>query len=48
MTYMTFQEEIEHLGELSCELWNLNGIVLKFGEGGRLGKGGDMVNHENS
>ena len=30
------------------ELGKLNGIQLEFGEGGRLGKGGHMANHENT
>ena len=30
------------------ELGKLNGIQLKFGEGGRLGKGGHMANHEHT
>ena len=28
------------------DLGNLNGLQLKFGEVGRLGKGGHMENHE--
>ena len=44
MTYLTFQVEIEHPRELSCDLRKLNGILLKFGEGRRLGKGGHMEN----
>ena len=43
---MTCQVEIYHPRELSCELGKLNGLQLKFGEGGRLGKGGHMANHE--
>ena len=46
MTYMTFQFEIEHPGELSCELGKLNRFLLKLGEDGRLGKGGHMENLE--
>ena len=30
------------------EFGNLNGLQLKFGEGGRLGKGGHMANHEHT
>ena len=46
MTYMRCQVKIEHPRELSCELGKLNGLQLKFGEGGRLGKGGHMGNIE--
>ena len=45
---MTCQVEIEHPRELSCELGKLNGLLLKFGEGGRLGKGGHMENNEHT
>ena len=48
MTYMKFQVEIEHPRYLSCELRKLNGLQLKFGEGGRLGKGGHMENIEHT
>ena len=48
MKYMKFQVEIEHPIELSCELRKLNGLQLEFGEGGRLGKGGHMANHEHT
>ena len=37
LTYMTFQVEIYHPIELLCDFWKLNGLLLKFGEGGRLG-----------
>ena len=30
------------------DLANLNGLQLKFGEGGRLGKGGHMANIEHT
>ena len=30
------------------DLGKLNGLQLKFGEGGRLGKGGHMENHEHT
>ena len=30
------------------DLANLNGLQLKFGEGGRLGKGGHMANNEHT
>ena len=46
MTYLTCQVEIEHPRGCSCELGKLNGLLLKLGEDGRLGKGGDMENHE--
>ena len=45
---MTFQVKIEHPRELSCDLGKLNGILLEFWEGGRLGKGGHMQNHEHT
>ena len=48
ITYLTFQVEIEHPSGLSCDLGMLNGLQLKFGEGGRLGKGGHMENHEHT
>ena len=48
LTYMTCQVKIEHPFGISCDLGKLNGIQLKFGEGGRLGKGGHMANHENT
>ena len=44
MTYLKFQFEIEHRRGLSCELGKLNGLLLKLGEDGRLGKGGHMEN----
>ena len=43
---MTCQVEIEHPIGFSCEFWKLNGFPLKFGEDGRLGKGGHMENLE--
>ena len=46
LTYMTCQVEIYHPMELSCDFWNLNEILLKFLEGGRLGKRGHMSIHE--
>ena len=46
LTYMTCQVEIYHLIELSCEFGILNGILLKFGEGERIGKRGHMSIHE--
>ena len=46
--YLTCQVEIEHPRELSCELRELNGLLLEFGEGGRLGKGGHMANLEHT
>ena len=48
MTYMTCQVGIDHPRDLWSKLGNLNGIQLKFGEGGRLGKGGHMENHEHT
>ena len=48
MTYLTCQVEIDHPIELSYELGNLNRLLLKFGEGGRLGKGGHMENNEHT
>ena len=48
MKYMTIQGEIYHTIELSCDFGNLNGFPLKLGEGGRLGKGGHMENHEHT
>ena len=32
----------------SCELGKLNRILLKYGEDGKLGKGGHMENHEHT
>ena len=46
LTYMTCQVEIYHPIEISCEFGNLNGLLLKFGEGGRLRKRGHMSIHE--
>ena len=46
MTYLTFQFEIENPRVLSCDLEKLNGLLLKLGEDGRLGKGGHMENLE--
>ena len=46
--YMTCQVEIYHPRELSYDFGNLNGLLLEFGEGGRLGKGGHMENHEHT
>ena len=48
MTYLTFQVKIYHPIDLSCEFGNLNGLLLKFGEGGRLGKRGHMSIHEHT
>ena len=48
MTYLTCQVEIDHPRELSCELGKLNGLLLEFGEGGSLRKGGHMANHEHT
>ena len=48
MTYQTCQVKIEHPIGLSCELEKLNGLLLKLGEDGRLGKGGHMENHEHT
>ena len=48
LTYLACQVEIDHPREISCELGKLNGIQLEFEEGGRLGKGGHMENHENT
>ena len=48
MTYQTCIVEIENPRDLSCDLGKLNGLQLKFGEGGRLGKGGHMANHEHT
>ena len=48
MTYLTCQVEIEHPRGLSCDFGKLNGLLLEFGEGGRLGKGGHMENHEHT
>ena len=45
---MKCKVEIKHPRELSCELNKLNGLQLKFGEGGSLGKGGHMENHEHT
>ena len=36
LTYITYQVEIYHPIEFSCEFWKLNWILLKFGEDGRL------------
>ena len=46
LTYLTCQFKIEHPRDLSCELGKLNGLLLEFGEGGRLGNGGHMENPE--
>ena len=46
LTYLTCQVEIEHPRELSCESEKPNGFLLKLGEDGSLGKGGDMENIE--
>ena len=46
MTYMTCQVEINHPRDLSCEFGKLNGLLLKFGEGGRIGKKGHMSINE--
>ena len=48
MTYMTWHVKIENPMGLSCDLRKLNGLQLEFGEGGRLGKGGHMENHEHT
>ena len=48
MTYMTFQVEIYHPIELSCDFGKLNGLLLKFGEDGKLGKRGHMSIHEHT
>ena len=48
MKSMTFQVEICHPIELSCEFRKLNGLLLKFGEGGRLGKRGHISIHEHT
>ena len=48
LTYMTYQVEIYHPIELSYYFWKLNGLLLKFGEGGRLGKRGHMSIHEHT
>ena len=48
MTYITFKVEIEHPIGLSCELGKLNGLLLEFGKGVRLGKGGHMANHDHT
>ena len=48
MIYMTLYFEIYHPIDLSCEFGKLNGLLLKFGEGGRLGKRGHMSIHENT
>ena len=48
MTYMTCQVKIYHPIELSCDFWKLNGLLLKFGEGGRQGKRGHMSIHEHT
>ena len=45
---MTFQVEIYHPIDLSCDFGKLNGFLLKFGEGGRLGKRGHMSIHEHT
>ena len=45
---MTFKVEVENPSGLSCDFGKLNGLQLKFGEGGRLGKGGHMENHEHT
>ena len=44
MTYLTCEFKIEHPRGLSCELWKLNGFLLKLGEDGRLGKEEHMEN----
>ena len=43
---MTCQVEIENPRDISCDLRNLNGFLLKLGEDGRLGKGSHMENIE--
>ena len=48
MKYQTFQVEIENPTGHSCDLGKLNGILLKLGEDGRIGKGGHMTNHEHT
>ena len=48
MTYLKFQVIIYHPIDLSCDFGKLNGLLLKFGEGGRLGKGGHMESHEHT
>ena len=45
---MTYQVKIEHTRDISCYLGKLNELQLEFEEGGRLGKGGHMENHENT
>ena len=35
LTYITYQVEIEHPIELSCDLDNPNGFLLNLGEDGR-------------
>ena len=47
MTYITCQVEIENPRDLSCDLENPNGFLLKLGvQDGRLGKGWHMANIE--
>ena len=46
MTYLTCQVEIDNTRDLSCDLENPKGFLLKLGEDGRLGKGGHMENLE--
>ena len=49
MTNMTFQVEIWNPRGCSwCDLGNLNGFSLEFGEDGSLGKGGHMENHKHT
>ena len=48
ITYMNFQVEIDHPRDISCELGNPNGFLLKLREDGRLGKGGHMANIEHT
>ena len=41
---MTWKFEIEHLRGISCDLGNINGLLLKLGgDDERLGKGGHMT-----
>ena len=48
ITYLTCYLKIYHPIGNSCELGKLNGLLLEFGEGGKLGKGGHMENHEHT
>ena len=48
MTYITCQVDIENPRGFSYDFGKFNGILLEFGEDGRLGKGGHMENHEHT